>query len=81
MEEQVRGLRDDVAAMTAELERTRNRLRNLETTTQGLVKIDQASREVAHEQQRKIALRLQYSMAAVAVIAVLSPILTHLTIR
>jgi hypothetical protein len=66
VEEQVRGLREDVAAMTAEFDRTRKRLHTLESTTQGMVKLEQASREITLQRQRGIEIRLQILTFAVA---------------
>ena len=71
VEEQVSGLREDVAAMTAELERMRKRLHTLEATTGGLVKLEQASREITMERQRALEIRLQILTFVVAFVGTL----------
>ena len=72
VETEVRGLRDDVQALTVEQERTRQRLHSLESTTQGLVKMSagraqQAAAQAARTQRWVQILTLVVAIAAVVV--------------
>ena len=72
VETEVRGLRDDVQALTVEQERTRQRLHSLEGTVQGVVKTaagraEEAARSAARTQRWVQILTFVVAFAAVVV--------------
>lgn len=78
IEEQARGVREDVQELTAEMNRTRGRLHDLEGTTAMFVEAQKENRRREEAQYQRLALRMQVAAVIVAVAAVVVPILTVL---
>jgi hypothetical protein len=75
LEEQIKGLREDVSAMTAESSRTRTRLHELESTQRGLVLQAEAEKAGVSYRQRRLEVRVQVLTAVIAAGALIEPFL------
>ena len=76
LQEQIRGVREDVAAIVDEQRRTRTRLHNLEGIAQTYVDAQKVNRRREEAQYRRLELRLQVLTVVIGVAAVVAPILT-----
>lgn len=76
LQEQVRGVRKDVAEIVAELGRARARLHNLEGITQAFVDAQKMNRRREEAQYRRVELRLQVLAVVVGLASVLGPVVT-----
>ena len=74
VEEQIRGLRDDVQALVGEQGRTRERLHSLESTTQGMAKIAEGRAEEAARQAVSTQRWIRVLTLVVAIAGVLGPL-------
>lgn len=82
VEAELRALREDVEANTAELARTRARIHTLEATVQGMVTLEKESRRLTIDRQRRLelwlaALSLFVGLAGIVVPATLAVVLTR----
>ena len=82
VEAELRALREDVEANTAELARTRSRIHTLEATVQGMVTLEKESRRLTIDRQRRLelwlaALSLFVGLAGIVVPATLAVVLTR----
>jgi len=82
VEAELRALREDVEANTAELARTRGRIHTLEATVQGMVTLEKESRRLTIDRQRRLelwlaALSLFVGLAGIVVPATLAVVLTR----
>ena len=78
MEEQLRGVREDVSELVAESQRNRRRLHDLEGVTGALVSADTQRKRDDRRKQERLEIRLQVLTAVVAVAAVVEPFLYHI---
>lgn len=74
LEEQVRGVREDIAELVAEAQRGRVRLHNLEGIAGSFVDIQKENRRKEADQYRRLELRIQVLTLIVGMAAVLAPI-------
>lgn len=75
VEEQVRGLRDDVQELTTEQGKTRERLHKLEATTAGMVKEASVRAQVAADAAQKTQRWIQALAALVALAGLIGPVI------
>lgn len=75
METEVRGLREDVQALTEEQQRTRQRLHSLEATLQGVVKTAQGRGEEAARIASQTQRWIQVLALLVALAGVVGPLI------
>lgn len=77
LEDRVQAMRDDMADLKIETQRTRKRLHDLEGISSLLVEQEKVRREATHKQQEAFKLRLQVLTVVVAVAALAEPFLYH----
>jgi len=75
IEAELRGVREDVQALTVETERARRRLHDLEGSTRGLLELNKQQRQGTADRQRRLEVRMSLLTAAIAVAAFLEPFL------
>ena len=81
IDERQRAMREDVAELIAEQQRTRRRLHDLEGLARGLVDVNRVRAEEDERRERKYTRRLNLLMALATVAAVISPLVVALIHR
>ena len=81
MEERVEGVREDLAALLAEVQRNRKRLHDLEGIAQAFMDTQQVNRQREAQQYRRLGVQIQVLTVVVALAAIVAPIVTALTIH
>lgn len=76
LQEQIQGVREDVAAIVDEQRRTRTRLHNLEGMAQAYADTQKVTRRREEAQYRRLELRLQVLTVVIGVAAIIAPVLT-----
>lgn len=80
LEEAVRGLREDVQAVSAQIDRSRTRLHNLEGFAQAYLDIQKTNRRQEDNQYRRMGNRIALAgvvMAAAMVVLTIVTVLSH----
>lgn len=77
LEEQVRGVREDMTELTQETQRTRRRLHDLEGIAGALVDTNTARHNEAVKRDKRMGIRIQALTAVVAGAALFEPFLYH----
>jgi biopolymer transport protein ExbB/TolQ len=80
LEEQVRGVREDMAELVAELGRGRQRLHKLEGGQAVILASQDAARKEVERRQKRLEWRLQILTVVIAVAAVVAPIVSAILI-
>jgi chromosome segregation ATPase len=81
LEEQIRGVREDITELVQETNRARTRLHQLEGIAASFVDIQKENRRREAEQYQRLSLRIQLAGLLLAAAAILSPILVVLLAR
>lgn len=76
LQEQVKGVREDVTELVAETQRTRKRLHDLEGLAQAQVEAQRLQRQHLDDRQRRTEVRMEVLSVLVAVAAIIVPIVT-----
>ena len=71
-------LKEDMADLKGEGQRTRGRLHDLEGVSHMLVDQEKLRREATGDRQRRLELRMEIMAVVVAVVAIVEPFLYHL---
>jgi hypothetical protein len=78
LEEQIRGVREDITELVQEANKARTRLHHLEGITASFVDIQKENRRREAEQYQRLGVRIQLAGLFLVVASILSPILVVL---
>jgi uncharacterized coiled-coil DUF342 family protein len=78
LEEQIRGVREDITELVQEANKARTRLHQLEGLTASFVDIQKENRRRESEQYQRLGVRIQIAGLLLTAAAILSPILVIL---